>query len=156
MFNGGSTNLYGYVQDDPVNWIDPFGLITFYVGSGGSDFGGDNNGGNATAQSGFFANFYDGSSSAGAYTTSGGGTQSFGAGAGLGPTVGFFTGAESAFSGSTNNQNYDFGSLGTVTYSSNDSGWGLSYSNGPTLSTGGYFTNQTNTQTFDFANGNYD
>ena len=25
-FKGGDTNLYGYVQQDPVNWIDPSGL----------------------------------------------------------------------------------------------------------------------------------
>lgn len=26
LFAGGDTDLYGYVQNDPVNWIDPFGL----------------------------------------------------------------------------------------------------------------------------------
>ncbi|MCB0369917.1 MAG: RHS repeat-associated core domain-containing protein, partial [Bdellovibrionales bacterium] len=26
-FNGGDTNLFGYVQNDPVNWIDPMGLF---------------------------------------------------------------------------------------------------------------------------------
>nr|BFD66999.1 hypothetical protein HAGR004_20210 [Bdellovibrio sp. HAGR004] len=26
LFNGGDTNLFGYVQNDPVNFIDPFGL----------------------------------------------------------------------------------------------------------------------------------
>lgn len=27
LFGGGDTNLYGYVLNDPVNWIDPSGLI---------------------------------------------------------------------------------------------------------------------------------
>jgi RHS repeat-associated protein len=26
LFNGGDTNLFGYLQSDPVNWIDPYGL----------------------------------------------------------------------------------------------------------------------------------
>ena len=26
MFDGGDTNLYGYVLGDPVNFIDPLGL----------------------------------------------------------------------------------------------------------------------------------
>ena len=26
-FAGGDTDLYGYVQNDPVNWIDPYGLF---------------------------------------------------------------------------------------------------------------------------------
>ena len=26
MFAGGDSNLYGYVQSDPVNWVDPEGL----------------------------------------------------------------------------------------------------------------------------------
>lgn len=26
LFNGGDTNLYGYVLQDPVNWVDPSGL----------------------------------------------------------------------------------------------------------------------------------
>ena len=38
FFNGGDTDLYGYVQDDPVNSIDPYGLwrVSFSFGIGGT------------------------------------------------------------------------------------------------------------------------
>ncbi len=29
-FEGGDTNLFGYVENDPVNWIDPTGLVLFF------------------------------------------------------------------------------------------------------------------------------
>jgi hypothetical protein len=29
LFGGGDTNLYGYVMQDPVNWIDPTGTTIF-------------------------------------------------------------------------------------------------------------------------------
>ena len=28
-FNGGDVNLYGYVGNNPVNWVDPWGLVTW-------------------------------------------------------------------------------------------------------------------------------
>jgi len=34
LFNGWDSNLYGFVQQDPVNWIDPWGLVQVKPGSG--------------------------------------------------------------------------------------------------------------------------
>jgi len=36
LFDGGDSDLYGYVANDPVNWIDPAGLAVGTVGVGGS------------------------------------------------------------------------------------------------------------------------
>jgi RHS repeat-associated protein len=35
-FAGGDTDLYGYVLNDPVNTVDPIGLLSILIGGGGS------------------------------------------------------------------------------------------------------------------------
>jgi len=42
-FAGGDANLYGYVQNNPVNWVDPLGLLTLSGNIGGGWFGGGYN-----------------------------------------------------------------------------------------------------------------
>ena len=40
----GGINLYAYIQNDPVNWIDPYGLEVFGINFGGSAFYGPGGG----------------------------------------------------------------------------------------------------------------
>jgi RHS repeat-associated protein len=42
-FGGGDVNLYAYVRNQPVNWIDPWGTTGFYFDGGGSPFVIDDN-----------------------------------------------------------------------------------------------------------------
>jgi RHS repeat-associated protein len=40
-FAGGDTNLYGYVLNDPVNWVDPLGLLVRGLINAGESYGED-------------------------------------------------------------------------------------------------------------------
>jgi RHS repeat-associated protein len=50
LFVGGDTNLYGYVLNDPVNFVDPIGLIKIKPHGGGE--GGQSGGGNGKDKGG--------------------------------------------------------------------------------------------------------
>jgi RHS repeat-associated protein len=98
FFKGGQGNLFGYTNNNPVNWRDSSGLIRVGIVAGGGIEAGDFNGGayQASSGAGIFTN------GAGAFTSSGGfadnpsGSQFvFGATAGLG-TGAFITNANSA------------------------------------------------------------
>jgi RHS repeat-associated protein len=150
-FAGGDANQYRYVNNNAVNSIDPLGLLTWYYGGSIAAYYWDR--GNVTAgigaigysgETGWFnGNYYTyGAEKAKTdctYTYNTGGL-----GAGAGPVMGFFTGPLSGFLGETYNVTFDVGAFG-VTYSENDSGWGLSVSYGGKGLGLGYYINTTNT-----------
>ena len=89
LFNGGDTNLYGYVLNDPVNGIDPEGLRTYSLGfaGGGALFG-------FGGQVNLAANF--GIADDGRLSSSVTFIASGGAAAGLGATVALYGGSTDA------------------------------------------------------------
>ena len=148
-FAGGDTDLYGYVLNDPVNLVDPAGLLTTYYGMGASAYYG--NEGNVTTSAGailysdktgwFAGNFV----SYGAEMAPLGDIETtLGAGAGGGPIFGFMTGSADAFKGKASNLTLDVLFFG-VTYTISGSEWGLSFGLGGKGLGLGYFMNETNT-----------
>jgi RHS repeat-associated protein len=144
------TNLYTFTDNSPVNAIDPDGLLTIYYGAGGTAYYG--NRGMVTASGGALLYSDDTPLFGGNYFAYGkqkspcgpGNFPVKGAGAGIGPLFGFFTGNLDAFRGISDNTSIDIGPIG-FTYLSNTSGWGLSMSWGGYGYGLGYYTYQTNT-----------
>lgn len=69
-FAGGDIDVFGYVQNNVVNWIDPWGLWTFQIGSGGTIGGGAG----GTVTSGFAFGYSEKNGlQFGLYSTMGGG-----------------------------------------------------------------------------------
>ena len=146
----GGINPFVYVLNNPVNLIDPYGLLTVYGAYGAAGFAGaggakDTPSINGVISTGF--NFYTESKEP-VYITYGHETDpeaTVGAGAGHGPIVGFMTGDIEEFKGESSNLTIDALMIG-ITFTINENGkWGLSGSWGGRGYGFGYYMYKTNT-----------
>ncbi|CAE79188.1 RHS repeat-associated core domain-containing protein [Bdellovibrio bacteriovorus] len=143
LFKGGDSNLYGYVLNDPVNFVDPNGLMVISI-SWGSSFFASNSPGSATGKSGSLSSGIAFDTSSGkffTFHTSGHGTDAIGLVAGTGVSLGISSGGIDEFFGkapvSSAAVGAIFGGAG-FSYSSSASGPGVSFDLiGPGLGAGG-------------------
>lgn len=151
LFAGGDTNLYGYVQNDPVNWTDPTGLKVFYFNFNFS-WGAANN--LASSQGSFNSislgvGFDTDSLSSFFYSAGGKGSTGIGAFGGASFGGGYFEGnkCEFAGAGTSTSSAAGYGFFGggfNINQSSGKMGYGFDIY-GPGF---GFSANRQNTQTY--------
>lgn len=95
LFNGGDTNLYGYVANDPVNGFDPLGLWAVTIGG---NIGGYLGGG-YDVSGGIYVGYQNGNLLGGLF---GSGSTGFGYGAGIGVQGTYYSDASNVCGSSTN------------------------------------------------------
>ncbi len=151
LFNGGDSNLFGYVANDPVNWIDPSGLKVFYfhfnfswgaarnIGSKQGSFNSVSLGVGFDTDS--FSPFF--------YTVGGKGNSGIGAFGGASFGGGYYEGnkCEFAGAGTSTSSAAGYGFFGggfSINQSSGKKGYGFDIY-GPGL---GFTANRQNTQTY--------
>ena len=129
-----TTRPYGYTSNDPVNFVDPLGLLVFYA-SGGGAIGGDvgrDVGASPTYFSKgsgvYFGLSEEGGSAAGIFSSNAAGGAAGGA-IGLGGTIGFSTGTTQSFDGSGTSMSLLLGPV-SLSFSYGNGNWGASLSGG--------------------------
>ncbi len=153
-FKGGDTNLYGYLLNDPVNLIDPSGLVGIVVNGGhatgaSSSPGTCGDGNSNEAGGGIYLGTENGSLVGGATTTAGVGHSSTGIAAGVGVGVTIVFGNMSSTVGPGVNQNIVVGPA-SMTFSYDSSGKLVSIGvglGGHGMGLGQFFNNVTTTLT---------
>jgi RHS repeat-associated protein len=104
----GGVNTYGYVKGNPIRYIDPLGLVNFFVTGGGYVAAGTTGG---ELSSGFYANVdKTGITELGALVNDSpeGSQSALGLGGGLGAAVGFVFGTPSDLAGPFQNGHFSF------------------------------------------------
>jgi RHS repeat-associated protein len=125
-FAAGDVNLYRYVNNNPINYIDPLGLFVLYAGpSGGAAWG--------TSGVTDGAGSYVSSTGEGGFYSSHG--NAHGGILGGGFNAGFQTGGTCDFKGKSNYVTLDV-AIFSITFVYNSSSWGLSLGAGPGLGLG--------------------